>query len=259
MSTSKAQTKKERLLEAAGRVFVEKAFRDATVAEICDLAGANIASVNYYFGGKEALYKETWRHSLTESLKAYPIDGGVPASAPAEERLRGQLVSLIRRFSDEKSIDFLIARMEMVNPTGLLEEVMASELGPVRRQTLALVRELLGPGDWAQVRRAAAVGHDNPRRTAEADLRAHACVLVTEAFALRPPFEEIRYPAGRYAVMLLRGPCDQLPEAGRGFIEDWLAASGEVAAGPAPYEVYLNDPRDTAPADLLTEVRLPLV
>ena len=145
MSTSKAQTKKERLLEAAGRVFVEKAFRDATVAEICDLAGANIASVNYYFGGKEALYKETWRHSLTESLKAYPIDGGVPASAPAEERLRGQLVSLIRRFSDEKSIDFLIARMEMVNPSGLLEEVMASELGPVRRQTLALVRELLGP------------------------------------------------------------------------------------------------------------------
>ncbi len=121
------------------------------------------------------------------------------------------------------------------------------------------LRDLLGPGDWAQVRRAAAVGHDNPRRTPEADLRAHACVLVTEAFALRPPFEEIRYPAGRYAIMLLRGPCDQLPEAGRGFIEDWLAASGEMAAGPAPYEVYLNDPRDTPPAELLTEVRLPLV
>jgi hypothetical protein len=35
--------------------------------------------------------------------------------------------------------------MEMINPTGLLQEVMKSELIPMRQQTLALVRELLGP------------------------------------------------------------------------------------------------------------------
>ncbi len=145
MSTNKAQTKKERLLEAAGQVFVEKGFREATVAEICDIAEANVASVSYYFGSKEALYKEAWRHSLTESLRAYPIDGGVPPGAPAEERLRGHLCSLIRRFSDDRNIDFHIARMEMINPTGLLREVMESELLPMRRQTVALVRELLGP------------------------------------------------------------------------------------------------------------------
>ena len=35
--------------------------------------------------------------------------------------------------------------MELINPTGLLQEVMKTELIPMRQQTLTLVRELLGP------------------------------------------------------------------------------------------------------------------
>jgi hypothetical protein len=52
---------------------------------------------------------------------------------------------MIRRIADENNKDFFIAQMEMINPTGLLQEVMKSELIPMRQQTLALVRELLGP------------------------------------------------------------------------------------------------------------------
>ncbi|HEY6872986.1 MAG TPA: CerR family C-terminal domain-containing protein [Geobacteraceae bacterium] len=145
MKRKRSGAKKEKLLAVAGDVFIEKGFRDATVAEICARAEANISAVNYHFGSKEALYQEAWRHSFTESLKAYPMDGGVSKTAPAEERLRGQLTSLIQRIADENNKDFFIAQMEMVNPTGLLQEVMKSELIPMRQQTLALVRELLGP------------------------------------------------------------------------------------------------------------------
>jgi len=141
----KSEEKREKLLAVAGDVFIEKGFRDATVAEICAGAGANISAVNYHFGSKEALYQEAWRHSFTESLKAYPMDGGVSESAPAEEKLRGQLTSMIRRIADENNKDFIIAQMEMVNPTGLLKEVMKNELIPMRQQTLTLVREILGP------------------------------------------------------------------------------------------------------------------
>ena len=136
---------KERLLAAAGDVFKEKGFRDATVAEICTQAKANIAAVNYHFGSKEALYQESWRHSFTESLDAYPMDGGISATAPAEERLKGQLTALIGRIADENNKDFFIAQMELINPTGLLKEVMQTELIPMRQQTVNLVRELLGP------------------------------------------------------------------------------------------------------------------
>jgi hypothetical protein len=35
--------------------------------------------------------------------------------------------------------------MELANPTGLLEEIMRSELNPLREKTLSVMRELLGP------------------------------------------------------------------------------------------------------------------
>jgi len=76
MIRKKSEAKKERLLAVAGDVFIEKGFRDATVAEICSRAEANISAVNYHFGSKEALNQEAWRHSFTESLKTYPLDGG---------------------------------------------------------------------------------------------------------------------------------------------------------------------------------------
>lgn len=145
MGYKKSETTREKLLAAAGDVFIEKGFRDATVAEICARAEANVSAINYHFGSKEALYQEAWRHSFKESIENYPLNGGVIESAPAEERLRGQLTSTIQRIADQNNKDFFIAQMEMVNPTGLLQEVMTNELIPMRQQTLTLVRELLGP------------------------------------------------------------------------------------------------------------------
>ena len=52
---------RKKLLAAAGRVFAEKGYRDATIAEICRLAGTNIAAVNYHFSDKETLYREASR------------------------------------------------------------------------------------------------------------------------------------------------------------------------------------------------------
>ncbi|MDD2335269.1 MAG: CerR family C-terminal domain-containing protein [Geobacteraceae bacterium] len=145
MSRKRSTVTKEKILSAAGDVFVEKGFRDATIADICKRAGANISAVNYYFGSKEALYQEAWRHDFAESVRAYPQDGGISDNAPAEERLRGQLKALIERISDENNKEFFIAQMEIVNPTGLLEEVIRSALDPQRDKTLTIVRDLLGP------------------------------------------------------------------------------------------------------------------
>ena len=132
------------LLEAACKVFAEKGYRDATIAEICETAGANIAAVNYYFRGKETLYGEAWRLAFQRSLEAYPPDGGVPASASAEERLRGRISSLVQRIINPENHEFEIIRKELANPTGLLEEVMRESIEPLARSLSALVRELLG-------------------------------------------------------------------------------------------------------------------
>jgi AcrR family transcriptional regulator len=132
------------LLEAACKVFAEKGYRDATIAEICERAGANIAAVNYYFRDKETLYAEAWRLAFQQSLEVYPPDGGIPASAPAEERLRGRIISLVQRIIGPDNHEFEIVRKELANPTGLLEEVMRQFIEPLAKSLSAIVRELLG-------------------------------------------------------------------------------------------------------------------
>ena len=54
----------ERLLDAAEELFCEHGFEGASIRDIAASANCNIASVNYYFGGKEKLYTEVWRRHL---------------------------------------------------------------------------------------------------------------------------------------------------------------------------------------------------
>jgi len=134
----------QRVLDSALEVFAERGFRDATVHEICQRAGANIAAVNYYFGSKENLYAEAWRKAFHDSLEAHPPDGGVPQDASPEERLRGRVRALIHGAADEDNHSFLIMQKEMAEPTRLLKEVTRECIRPLHEQTAALVRELLG-------------------------------------------------------------------------------------------------------------------
>ena len=147
MKTPREDTTRTRgkLLAAAGEIFAEKGFRDATVAEICRKAGANVAAVNYHFRSKETLYREAWRHAFAQSIAAHPPDGGLAADAPPKERLREQVAALLHRITDENNREFRIMQREFTNPTGLLSEVMREEIRPLQQRTAKLVRELLGP------------------------------------------------------------------------------------------------------------------
>ncbi len=139
-----------RLLAAAGSVFAARGFRDATTAEICRMAGANIAAVHYHFGSKKNLYAEAWRHAFERSIAVHPPDGGVAPDAPATQRLKGQILAIVRRLMNPDSIDVDIVHREMASPTGLLAEVMRRSIDPMHRRFADTVRELLGPGASAQ-------------------------------------------------------------------------------------------------------------
>jgi AcrR family transcriptional regulator len=135
---------RQHLLKAASEVFGTKGFREATVAEICKKANANTAAANYHFGGKEALYVESWRHAFEKSLKAYPSDGGVLSDAPVEEKLRGRILAIMRRIIDPESHDFDIVHKEMASPTGLLAGVIQESVEPILKEFISIIREMLG-------------------------------------------------------------------------------------------------------------------
>jgi AcrR family transcriptional regulator len=138
---------RERLLDAACRVFAAKGYQDTSIAEICEDASANVAAVNYHFGSKDALYAEVWRHTFETFMQAYPLDGGLPPDAPPEDRLFARVHALLQRVFDDGRVGqcFRIGLRELVNPSAALENTKRELIGPHRKHTQALVRELLGP------------------------------------------------------------------------------------------------------------------
>jgi len=137
---------RQRVLEAAGTLFATRGFHETTTLDICRLARANGAAVNYHFQTKENLYVHVWRHAFERSLVAHPPDGGVSSCASAEARLRGRIRALVERMLDPASIDLDIVGMEMTHPTGLLCEVIHRCVEPLYQGITDHVRELLGGG-----------------------------------------------------------------------------------------------------------------
>ncbi|MEM7025042.1 MAG: GyrI-like domain-containing protein [Pseudomonadota bacterium] len=50
-----------------------------------------------------------------------------------------------------------------------------------------------------------------------------------------------------------------MDEAYRYLYGPWLSGAAEELRDAPPYEIYLNDPKDTKPKDLLTKLCLPLI
>jgi len=143
---SDAINTRQSLLEAAGAVFAKKGFWSATHEEISSRANANLAAINYHFGSKENLYIEAWKYSFERSMKKYPTEGGTCSKDPVEKRLRGRVLSILRRIADPETYEIDIMLKEMANPTGLLTEVITSKTEPEKMSFDSIVREIIGKG-----------------------------------------------------------------------------------------------------------------
>ena len=57
---------RDRILDAAERLFVEHGFDGTSMRMITGAANANLAAVNYHFGSKDALVQEVFRRRLAD-------------------------------------------------------------------------------------------------------------------------------------------------------------------------------------------------
>jgi AcrR family transcriptional regulator len=152
-----ARETRERVLEAAGELFAEKGFRDTTIREIKDRAGANIAAVNYYFRDKESLHREVLRRAFQFSCENV-LEPTVSAAAPAADRLRfyirASLESMLLPGIRPAWHTPLILR-EMSDPSPTFREIT----GEIRVRYLGRLDDLLGelmpPGTPVERRRLA--------------------------------------------------------------------------------------------------------
>jgi AcrR family transcriptional regulator len=134
---------RERLLAAAQDAFAENGFKGATVRDICRAAGANVAAVNYYFGGKEQLYIEAVKraHTCAARLDTFPVP---PAGAPPVEKLRGFVREMVTRMHAPASPAAMKLMMrEMADPGKAAHVVVTEFIQPAAFALRAILRELL--------------------------------------------------------------------------------------------------------------------
>ena len=176
-------------------------------------------------------------------VRYYPGEERVEIDSPnGDISMEGDITMEVRI---ETFDDIEIARVRHVGPY--------SEVGSCFERLLEWVATI-----GARPGRVLGIYHDDPGVVAPERLRADACVEVRTDASPPPGVVIDRIAAGRYAVYTHRGPYDGLPEAYKLLYGVWLPQSGEEVGDRPCLEMYHNSPVDTAPAQLVTDVCLPL-
>jgi len=100
--------------------------------------------------------------------------------------------------------------------------------------------------------------YDDPGIVAEAALRSKAGAILPHEVKVAALVSITQVRGGQYAVLRHEGPYADLAAAYQWLYGEWLVKSGPEAADVPAFEAYLNNPKDTAPSALLTEICLPL-
>jgi AcrR family transcriptional regulator len=137
---------KHRLLLAAEAVFAEQGAA-TSVREICALAKANIAAVNYYFGSKERLYIEAVKHAHLCGMHGADFPDWPPGTPPVD-RLRDFIrVMAVRMHAPASPMAMKLVMREMAHPTEAAAEVVRDHIQPIAFLLLDILRDMLPGAD----------------------------------------------------------------------------------------------------------------
>jgi len=120
---------RETILGVAGEIFSEKGYEAATIKEITDRAGVNVASVNYYFRDKLGLYTEVLRKALHDGRLSLPPDS---AGLAPEERLTRYIGSFMHSMlgAGRPSWSGRMMIRELAKPTPALPQIVEEIIRP---------------------------------------------------------------------------------------------------------------------------------
>jgi TetR/AcrR family transcriptional regulator, regulator of cefoperazone and chloramphenicol sensitivity len=136
-----------RLIEAASDVFAREGYHKATVRDICTLASANIAAINYHFRDKQGLYGEVVRHLRDKVMEQASFQQASDSKLPAQVRLKAFITSMLERTISDLPCAQLgkIISKEMVEPSPVFDEIAHKYAGRQSEIVREIVRELIGP------------------------------------------------------------------------------------------------------------------
>jgi len=132
---------KARILEAAGSVFAAKGYEAATVREICQIAGANLAAINYHFQSKDSLIDAIVARRIEPvNRKRFELlDAAGPH--PTVEQIMVAFMAPVMQIKVDALVP-LIGRI-LSNPEVFVERVFHKHLAPVSQRFVEALSKAL--------------------------------------------------------------------------------------------------------------------
>ena len=150
---------RERLVEAAARLFGHEGYRRVTVRQICRAAKANVAAVNYYFGDKMGLYMEVVDRAIAVMRGTTTAAREAPPDLSPEDRLRHYVRTYLRHLlqsPDTNTWIHGIMNHEMNEPTKAATKIAREAIRPRVEYLSGIIAGILNcESSDARVRRCA--------------------------------------------------------------------------------------------------------
>lgn len=135
---------RDRLIDSATQLLVERGFDHASVREITQHAGMNLAAVNYHFGSKDRLLEAVmWRqlrrlldlrqHRLSELLELCRVEGRTPTFDEVVDSWFDPAIELLQRDALSVGLIDRIAQYLMVDRKVDISFQLFSEMNHVLR------------------------------------------------------------------------------------------------------------------------------
>lgn len=143
--SARGDATRQRLLEIAGEVFGEFGFAGGTTKEIARRAGTPMASINYHFGSREALYECVLVEAHGQLLSLDALRSIVESEHEPPERFR-LLLGHLARMATSSSPPWglrVIAR-EAMSPSAAMPALVDKAAKPKAALLLSLVSKCLG-------------------------------------------------------------------------------------------------------------------
>lgn len=147
---------REALIEAAGELAAERGWANVAARDVCDLAGVNCASVNYWFGGRDQLY-EAVLSRIPDTIFSQELEIEMVQYETAEEALRYFVTHHLMHSEDKRSWPMRVWAREVTATPSANLLAMARKIGVARIKALQqFFADYLGIEDYRDTRVGAA-------------------------------------------------------------------------------------------------------
>lgn len=139
-----AENARERLLSAGLRLFALQGFSRTSTRELAEAAQVNVAAISYYFGDKAGLYRAVFFEPMddAETDVARVLDPALTLEQALAGFFHGFLEPL--REGETLRLCMKLHFREMLEPTGLWEELVERSIRPLHDALSALLQRHLG-------------------------------------------------------------------------------------------------------------------